>query len=101
MEVSISTLKALASGRRLQILEWLKHPRRHFPPQVDGDLRKDGVCADFIRGKLGVSAATASQHLRLLVQAELLIPTPRRGWTFYRRNEVAIARFVRSLERHL
>ena len=37
-------LRALANVRRLRILEWLKDPRAHFPPQVDGDLVKDGVC---------------------------------------------------------
>ena len=31
-------IRALANDRRLQILEWLKDPEAHFPPQVDGDL---------------------------------------------------------------
>jgi ArsR family transcriptional regulator len=39
---------ALASARRLQVLEWLKDPRAHFPPQRDGDLVDDGVCVCFI-----------------------------------------------------
>jgi ArsR family transcriptional regulator len=39
-----SAFRALASDRRLLILEWLKRPKTHFPPQVDGDLVKDGVC---------------------------------------------------------
>ena len=30
--------RALASDKRILILQWLKDPRRHFPPQVDGDL---------------------------------------------------------------
>ncbi len=34
-------LRALANERRLQILEWLRDPQAHFPPQVDGDLVKD------------------------------------------------------------
>ena len=38
-------LKALANERRLQILDWLKDPVANFPPQVDGDLAGDGVCA--------------------------------------------------------
>ena len=46
-------VKALASEKRLQILHWLKQPRAHFPPQVDGDLVKDGVCGLFIAQKLG------------------------------------------------
>lgn len=45
-------IKALANERRLQILEWLKDPRRHFPPQVDGDLVGDGVCAVLIAKSL-------------------------------------------------
>jgi DNA-binding transcriptional ArsR family regulator len=100
-KLDVGTLKALANARRLQILEWLKEPKRHFPPQVDGDLIKDGVCADFIREKLDIAAATASQHLTLLVDADLLIPTRKKGWTFYRRNEAVIARFARSLGKHL
>jgi len=30
--------RALASDKRLLILNWLKRPTRHFPPQRDGDL---------------------------------------------------------------
>ena len=46
--LSIDVVKALASDKRLQILFWLKQPREHFPPQVDGDLVRDGVCGVFI-----------------------------------------------------
>ena len=61
-----AAIRALANEKRLQILEWLKKPRAHFPPQVDGDLVKDGVCSVFIAEKLGVSQPTASEHLKLL-----------------------------------
>ena len=79
--------KALASERRLQILEWLKDPRRHFPPQTDGDLVADGVCALLIAEKLGITQATLSEHMRVLVQAGLLRATRIKQWTFYRRDE--------------
>ena len=46
--LSVDVVKALANERRLQILTWLKQPRAHFPPQVDGDLVRDGVCGLFI-----------------------------------------------------
>jgi len=85
-----ATLKALANGKRLLVLDWLKDPKRHFPPQVDGDLEKDGVCAVFLSEKLGVSQPTAAQHLKALVQAELLIATRIKQWTFYKRNEARI-----------
>ena len=84
-------LKALGNDRRLQILDWLKDPRAHFRPQVDGDLVEDGVCGVLIAEKLGVSQPTLSEHMRVLVQAELVIPKRIKQWTFYRRNEPVIA----------
>ncbi|MGS5085279.1 hypothetical protein ACVC7V_02075 [Hydrogenophaga sp. A37] len=97
----LSGLKAIASAPRLQILDWLKDPIANFPPQVDGDLVSDGVCADFIREKLGIAAATASRHLTLLTEAELLVATRKKGWTFYRRNDSAIADFARAISNEL
>jgi len=94
-------VKALASPVRLAVLSYLKHPARHFPPQVDGDLVKDGVCADFIREKLGIAAATASRHLTLLTDAGFLIATRKKNWTFYRRDEATIRRFSRLLRSEL
>ena len=80
-------IKALANGRRLTILDWLKDPRAHFPAQVDGDLVRDGVCALLLAEKLGITQATLSEHMRVLVQAELVVPKRIKQWTFYRRDE--------------
>lgn len=84
-------IKALANDSRLAILRWLKEPRAHFPPQVDGDLVKDGVCGLFIAQKLGIGQPTASEHLRILVQAGLLRAKRIKQWTFYKRDEKRIA----------
>ncbi len=84
--------KALASERRLLILDWLKDPVANFPPQVHGDPVEHGACNLFIVDKLGISQPAASRHLKVLVDAGLVIPTRRRGWTYYRRDEVALAR---------
>lgn len=92
-------IRALANEKRLQILEWLKKPRAHFPPQVDGDLVKDGVCSVFIAEKLGVSQPTASEHLKLLTLAGLVVPRKIKQWTFYRRNEKRIKQLKRELGR--
>jgi ArsR family transcriptional regulator len=92
-------LRALANDRRLQILQWLKSPRQHFPPQVYGDLIKDGVCGLFIAEKLGLSQPTASEHLRVLVDAGFLIPKRVRQWTFYKRDESRIAEVKRLVDR--
>ena len=83
--------KALGNDRRLQILAWLKDPCAHFPPQVDGDLVADGVCGVRIAEKLGVSQPTLSEHMRVLAQAGLVTPKRIKQWTFYRRNEAALA----------
>ncbi|HEY1976280.1 MAG TPA: metalloregulator ArsR/SmtB family transcription factor [Candidatus Baltobacteraceae bacterium] len=90
-------LRALANDRRLQILDWLKDPRSHFPPQVDGDLVKDGVCGGFIAEKLGVSQPTASEHLKVLVQAGLLKAKRIKQWTFYQRDEPAIKKIKQAI----
>lgn len=87
----LDLLKALANDRRLQVLHWLKDPRAHFPPQTDGDLVADGVCGLLLADKLGISQATLSEHMRILVQAGLVTPKRIRQWTFYRRDEARIA----------
>jgi DNA-binding transcriptional ArsR family regulator len=85
-------LRALANDRRLLILDWLKAPRKHFPPQVDGDLVKDGVCGVLIARKLHISQPTASEHLKILAQAGLIRGKRIKQWTFYKRDEAAIAK---------
>ena len=84
-------LKALASDKRLKILDWLKDVQANFPPQEHGDPVTEGACNLFIVEKLGVSQPTGSRHLKVLVDAGLVVATRRKGWTYYRRNEAAIA----------
>src|SRR3954452_14955070 len=84
-------LKAIANDRRLQILEWLKDPQAHFRPQVDGDLVEDGVCGVLIAEKLGVSAPTLSEHMRVLVSSGLIGSRRIKVWTMYKRDEKAIS----------
>lgn len=92
---------ALASEKRLQILELLKDPTAHFPPQRDGDLIKDGVCVVFIADKLGVAQPTATAHLQTLARAGLVTPRRLGQWTFYKRNEPAIKALKRDLRNEL
>ncbi len=90
-------LKAVASERRLQILEWLKDPEANFPSQEHGDPGRHGACNLFIVDKLGISQPAASRHLKLLLDAGLITATRRRGWTYYRRNDDAIAELARRI----
>lgn len=83
-------LKALANARRLQILDWLRDPRAHFPEQVDGDLVKDGVCGVFIAKKLGLSQPTTHKHLKALTEAGFLSSKRLKQWTFFKREEAAL-----------
>jgi len=81
----------------MQILDWLKNPRKHFPPQVYGDLVRDGVCGVFIARKMRVSQPTASEHLKILQQAGLVRAKRIKQWTFYRRDEAQILRIKRTI----
>ncbi|MGH7707428.1 MAG: ArsR/SmtB family transcription factor [Vulcanimicrobiaceae bacterium] len=90
-------VRALANERRLQILEWLKDPERHFPVQRDGDRVRDGVCGASIADKLGISQPTASEHLKVLTQAGLIRPKRIKQWTFYKRDEKRIRELKRTI----
>jgi ArsR family transcriptional regulator len=92
----VDLFRALANQRRLQILEWLRNPRAHFPPQIDGDLVEDGVCGVLIANKLGISQPTVSEHLKILCQAGLVRSKRIKQWTFYKRDEKQIANVKRG-----
>ena len=91
-------LKAVANERRLQILEWLKDSRAHFRRQVDGDFVEDGVCGVLIAEKLGVSAPTLSEHMRVLVSSGLVRAKRIKGWTMYKRDEKAIRAAKKAIQ---
>ena len=94
-------LKALANERRLQILEWLRDPRAHFRPQVDGDLVADGVCGVLIAEKLGVSPPSLSEHMRILTAAGLVRAKRIKGWTLYKRDDKAITAAKKAIRDHV
>ncbi len=96
-----AALRALASVRRLQILDWLRDPAAHFPPQIDGDLVEDGVCGVLIAEKLGVSQPTASEHLKILAQAGLVRSKRIKQWTFYKRDDVRIGEIKQAILRDI
>jgi DNA-binding transcriptional ArsR family regulator len=85
--LDVDLVKALANDRRLLILDWLRDPRAHFPPQRDGDLVDDGVCSALIAEKLGVSQPTCGEHLKVLSRAGLIQGKKIKQWVFYQRVE--------------
>ena len=99
--IDLPAIQAMSNARRLQILEWLKKPVANFPPQADGDLLKDGVCAVLIAQKLGISQPTLSEHMRVLCQAGLVDAKRIKQWTFYKRNEARIREIKRAITSNL
>ncbi|SEG61880.1 ArsR family transcriptional regulator [Nonomuraea solani] len=89
--LDVDLVKALGNDKRLLILDWLRDPERHFPPQRDGDLVQDGVCSLFIAEKLGVSQPTCGEHLKVLAKAGLIRGRKIKQWVFYQRDEERIA----------
>jgi ArsR family transcriptional regulator len=89
--LDVDLVKALANDKRLLILDWLRDPEAHFPPQRDGDLVRDGVCSLLIAEKLGVSQPTCGEHLKILSRAGLVRTKKVRQWVFYQREENRIA----------
>lgn len=94
-------MAALASPKRLQVLEWLRDPRAHFPRQRDGDLVDDGVCVLFIANKLGVAQPTATTHMQALARAGLVTSKRIGQWTFYKRDEAALAALKQKIAEEL
>ncbi|MFF0156443.1 ArsR family transcriptional regulator [Streptomyces sp. NPDC005263] len=92
-------LRAPTGQRRLHILEWLKDPAAHFPPQRHGDPVEDGVTADAVARKLGVSRSVAETHLGLLADLGLLRTRRVRHRTHYRRDEMRIAEVARMFDK--
>ncbi len=97
----VQRIQALGNKRRLKILEWLKDPEKHFPPQIDGDLVKDGVCGLLISRKLRVSQPAVTDHFKILLQAGFVTSKRIKKWTFYKRNEKAIRAIKHEITRQI
>jgi DNA-binding transcriptional ArsR family regulator len=95
--LDVDLVKALANDKRLLILDWLRDPEAHFPPQRDGDLVRDGVCSLFLAEKLGVSQPTCGEHLKILSRTGLIHGKRIKQWVFYRRDEERIEQAKRQL----
>ncbi|PAD22227.1 transcriptional regulator [Terribacillus saccharophilus] len=99
----VEIFKALSNETRLQILEWLKEPEKHFSPQpVEvSDFSKSGVCVTQFHEKLNVTQSTASQHLSLLNRAGLVTAQRHGKFTYYKRNEEAFKQLQEMIKRHI
>lgn len=87
-------LKALAHPARMEILQWLKEPEKHFSSQHMS--LENGVCAGQFE-RCGLSQSTVSSHLAILQRAGLVTSSRVGQWVFYKRNEALIAEFLKRL----
>jgi ArsR family transcriptional regulator len=88
-------LKALAHPVRVEFLEWMKEPERHFSDQAHPlDM---GICANQFEKRCGLSQSTVSTHLSTLEKAGLITIKRVGQWAFYQRDEQAITAFLQDL----
>jgi ArsR family transcriptional regulator len=92
------TVKALANSNRRSMLRWLKDPRAYFPPAFPEHAHLPGACASYIYEKSELSQGTVSQYLSQLERAGLIIRSRHGKWTFFRRDEVAIAAALSAIK---
>ena len=90
--------KALANDTRMDIMSWLSDPEKHFRPHKDGKDFSDGVCAQVIQEKTGMSQSTVSHYLSILLRANLVISHRVGKWTYYRRNDETVRAFLSKLQ---
>lgn len=94
----IEIFKALSNESRLQILQWLKEPDRHFKPHEGIDMNTIGVCVSQITDKLKMTQSTASQYLAILLRAGLIKAERIGKYTYYKRDEEAIKKLADFLK---
>ncbi len=97
----LEAFKALGNPTRLSILQNLREPEKHFPPQDEGDVTIDGVCVGSIQEGVGLSQSTTSTYLASLQRAGLVTSKRMGGWTYYKRNEANIKKLIELLGREL
>lgn len=94
----VEALRALSNPVRLQLLMWLREPRRHFRLQgAIADPAEAGVCVSHIQAKVGLAQSTVSAYLAELQRAGLVRATRVGKWTHYKRDEERIAQIVATL----
>jgi DNA-binding transcriptional ArsR family regulator len=87
-------LDAIADPTRRRILVALK--------QRDAANRaRSGLCAGEIESCVRLSQPTISHHMAILTKAGLVDATKQGQWRWYRRNEKALRRVVKSLRSQL
>jgi DNA-binding transcriptional ArsR family regulator len=88
------TLHAIADPTRRRILGALKQ-------RGASSASKSGLCAGDIEERVRLSQPTISHHMAILTKAGLVEAVKQGQWRWYRRNEKALRRLVKSLRAEL
>jgi DNA-binding transcriptional ArsR family regulator len=93
------TLHAIADPTRRRILHTLKQRTAGTsnPPAVE----KGGLCAGDIEERVRLTQPTISHHMAILTKAGLVDAVKQGQWRWYKRNEKALRRLVKSLRTQL
>jgi DNA-binding transcriptional ArsR family regulator len=93
-------LHAIADPTRRRILEALKQrgPGSTSTPTIG---KHAGLCAGDIEERVHLSQPTISHHMAILTKAGLVDAEKQGQWRWYRRNEKALRRLVKSLRTQL
>jgi len=88
------TLHAIADPARRRILAVLKQ-------RTAGAGKFPGLCGGDIEEGVKLSQSTISHHMAILTKAGLVDAEKQGQWRWYRRNEKALRRMVKSLRAQL
>jgi DNA-binding transcriptional ArsR family regulator len=92
-------LHAITDPTRRRILQALKQrgPASNSAPATE----RNGLCAGDIEERVRLSQPTISHHMAILTKAGLVDAVKQGQWRWYRRNEKALRRLVKSLRTQL
>jgi DNA-binding transcriptional ArsR family regulator len=94
------TLHAIADPMRRRILGALKQ-RGPAAPSTPAVAKHAGLCAGDIEERVRLSQPTISHHMAILTKSGLVEVVKQGQWRWYRRNEKALRRLVKSLRTQL
>ncbi|WP_168119531.1 metalloregulator ArsR/SmtB family transcription factor [Paenibacillus sp. HB172176] len=102
-EDMLMVLKALSNETRLNILCWLSKPETMYGdmPNAIKEEFPGGICVGSIQEKSGLAQSVISSYLSTMQKAGLLESRRYGQWTYYRRNEEAIAAFLKHFSSSL
>ena len=93
--------KALSNKIRVDILHWLKDPEENFPPHLELGHFDFGVCLVFIKNKANLSQSTISQYMAQLQKIGFVNATRLGKWTYFKRNDENIKKYIQQLNKKL